>query len=69
MCSPEREHYTIEPFHDRTVNGIDASVVSQTSANVPRLPPSDLNSILNVSTGFESVFKFILVRPKSREAS
>jgi hypothetical protein len=52
-----------------TVNGIDASVVSQSSASVPLLPPSDLNSILKVSTGTVSIFTFIFVRPKSLEES
>ena len=56
-------------FYGVTVNGIDASVFSQTSASVPWLPPLDRRSILNVSTGVSSVFKFIFVRPKSRDGS
>jgi len=47
------------------VNAIDASVRSQSNASVPLLPPSALRSTRNVSTGSESVRRFIRVRPKS----
>ena len=56
-------------LYGTTVNGIEASVVSQSSASVPLLPPSERKSILNVSTGAASVFRFIFVRPKSRDES
>src|SRR5580700_4875372 len=57
------------PAHCTTVNGMDASVVSHINANVPLLPVSGLNSMVNVSTGLASFLTFILVRPKSREES
>ena len=50
--------------HGSTVNGIDASVCSQTSAAL-YFPPSARRSTRNVSTGSGIARRFIRVRPKS----